>query len=265
MAGLDDCYNIFDLREAAQKRLPRGVFEFFDRGTEDEIALANNRAAFEKIKLRHRALVDVSARSMETTLFGKPISMPMAIAPTGAAGLCWYHGELELAKAAAEAKIPFTLATGAMTPMEKIAEKAGGRLWFQLYVWKKRELSYQLIERAKNSGFEALIVTVDTAVPPNREYNAKNGFHLPFRCPTHGDARHAAHPRWFADVLAKIPRRTIGMPKHENYPEHLQPIAQRSDTCREGDAPGLAELGGHQDLPRHVAGHPDAEGHQPAG
>ena len=99
----------------------------------------------------------------------------MAIAPTGAAGLCWYEGELELAKAAAKTKIPFTLATGAMTSMEKIAKEANFRLWFQLYVWKQRELSYQLIERAKNNGFEALIVTTDTIVPPNREYNARTG------------------------------------------------------------------------------------------
>ena len=156
------------------------MFEFVDRATEDEVALKNNRAAFEKIKLKHRALVDVSGRSTKTMLFGKEISLPMAIAPTGAAGLCWHEGELELAKAAARAKIPFTLATGAMTSMEKIAKEANFRLWFQLYVWKQRELSYQLIERAKNNGFEALIVTTDTIVPPNREYNAKNGFLLPF-------------------------------------------------------------------------------------
>src|SRR5215471_20163952 len=181
MSSLDHCYNIFDLREVAKKRLPKGVFEFIDRGTEDEVALANNRAAFERLKLKHRALVDMTSRTMATTLFGKPVSMPMAIAPTGVAGLCWYHGELELAKAAAAAKIPFTLATGAMTPMEEIAEKAAGRLWFQLYVWEKRELSYELIERAKRCGFEALLVTVDTTVGPNREYNARNGFNMPFR------------------------------------------------------------------------------------
>src|ERR1700755_1180783 len=180
MSALDDCYNVFGLRDAAKRKLPKAVFEFVDRSTEDEIALRNNRAAFEKIRLRHRALVDVSGRSTKTTLFGKEISAPMAIAPTGAAGLCWYEGELELAKAAAKMNIPFTLATGAMTSMKKIAKEANFRLWFQLYVWKQRELSYQLIERAKNNGFEALIVTTDTIVPPNREYNAKNGFLLPF-------------------------------------------------------------------------------------
>ncbi|HUN44858.1 MAG TPA: alpha-hydroxy acid oxidase, partial [Acetobacteraceae bacterium] len=184
MPALDRCLNVYDLRAAAKRRLPRAVFEFVDRGSEDGIAVANNRASFERIKLRHRALVDVSGRTMNTTLFGKPVSMPMAIAPTGAAGLCWHEGELELAKAAAKAKIPFTLATGAMTSMEKIAKEAGpgvgGRLWFQLYVWNKREMSYQLIERAHRAGFEALIVTVDTIVPPNREYNTHNGFLLPF-------------------------------------------------------------------------------------
>ena len=84
MSRLDNCYNVFDLREAAKRRLPKAVFEFVDRSTEDELALRNNRTAFEKIKLKHRALVDVSARSTRTTLFGKEISLPMAIAPTGA-------------------------------------------------------------------------------------------------------------------------------------------------------------------------------------
>jgi isopentenyl diphosphate isomerase/L-lactate dehydrogenase-like FMN-dependent dehydrogenase len=218
MSALDDCYNVFDLRDAAKRKLPKAMFEFVDRSTEDEIALRNNRAAFEKIRLRHRALVDVSGRSTKTTLFGKEISAPMAIAPTGAAGLCWYEGELELAKAAAKMKIPFTLATGAMTSMEKIAREANFRLWFQLYVWKQRDLSYQLIERAKNNGFEALIVTTDTIVPPNREYNAKNGLDLPFT-PTLRFTRDILQkPGWFANVLLKY-LTTIGMPRNENYPE----------------------------------------------
>jgi (S)-mandelate dehydrogenase len=231
MGALDNCYNIFDLREAAKKRLPRGVFEFFDRGTEDEIALVNNRAGFEKLKLKHRALIDMTHRTMQTTLFGKPVSMPMAIAPTGVAGMCWYHGELELAKAASEAKIPFTLATGAMTPMEEIAEKAPGRLWMQLYVWQKRELSYELINRAKNCGFEALIVTVDTAVSPNREYNAKNGFHQPFRMTTKATLDILSKPRWTATVLSRY-LMNGGLPKYENAPKHLQ-RSIRTDPNRE--------------------------------
>jgi (S)-mandelate dehydrogenase len=235
MSKLDRCYNIADLRAAAQRRLPRGVFEFVDRGSEDEVALRNNRAAFERIKLKHRALVDVSGRSMATTLFGKPVSMPMAIAPTGAAGLCWHEGELELAKAAAQAKIPFTLATGAMTSMEKIAEQAGpavgGRLWFQLYVWKQRELSYQLIERAKAAGFEALIVTTDTIVPPNREYNDRNGFLLPFYPTMRFTLDVMRHPTWVANVLLKY-LTTIGMPRNENFPEPYRHRVTSNDPAR---------------------------------
>nr|WP_294519425.1 alpha-hydroxy acid oxidase [uncultured Rhodopila sp.] len=230
MAALDTCYNVLDLREAAKRRLPRAVFEFVDRSTEDELALRNNRAAFEKIKLTHRALVDVSARTTKTTLFGKEIALPMAIAPTGAAGLCWHEGELELAKAAARAKIPFTLATGAMTAMEKIAREANFRLWFQLYVWKQRELSYQLIDRAKHNGFEALIVTTDTIVPPNREYNARNGFLLPFHPTWRFTADIMRHPTWFATVLLKY-LRTIGLPRMENYPDpYRRPITTDAAT-----------------------------------
>ena len=221
MSRLDDCYNVFDLRDAAKRRLPKAIFEFVDRSTEDEVALKNNRAAFERIKLRHRSLVDVSNRTTKTMLFGKEISMPMAIAPTGAAGLCWHEGELELAKAAAKAKIPFTLATGAMTNMEKIAREANFRLWFQLYVWKQRDLSYGLIERAKNAGFEALIVTTDTIVPPNREYNARNGFNIPFQPNVRFTLDIMKKPEWFANVLVKY-LTSIGMPRNENYPPQYQ-------------------------------------------
>ena len=268
MSALDRCLNVYDLRAAAKRRLPRAVFEFVDRGSEDGIAVANNRNAFERIKLRHRALVDVSGRTMATTLFGKPVSMPMAIAPTGAAGLCWHEGELELAKAAAKAKIPFTLATGAMTSMEKIAQEAGpgvgGRLWFQLYVWNKREMSYQLIERAHRAGFEALIVTVDTIVPPNREYNTHNGFLLPFTPNVTLHARHHAasgvvHQR--ADEVLHHHRHAA----QRELPGRIQAdVAQRSQHARD-DAAGFARLGRHQDLPRQVARHPDDQGHQPAG
>ncbi|MBS0559633.1 MAG: alpha-hydroxy-acid oxidizing protein [Proteobacteria bacterium] len=221
MNALAHCYNIADLREAARRRLPKGVFEFVDRGTEDEVALRNNRAAFERIKLRPRSLVDVSRRSMQTTLFGKPVGMPLAIAPTGAAGLCWYHGELELAKAAAAAKVPFTLATGAMTSMEEIAKEAGGRLWMQLYLWNERRYSYELIKRAENAGFEALILTVDTVVSPNREYNPRNGFNLPFHPNVRAISDMLAHPRWLAGVLTRY-LTTTGMPRYENLPEQFR-------------------------------------------
>jgi len=214
-------YNIFDLREMALKRVPKGLFEFVDRGTEDEVALRNNRAAFERIKLIPRTLVDVSARSQEITLFGHRQKMPIVIAPTGTAGLMWHEGEIALARAAKAAGIPFSLATGSITAMEKVAAEAGGRLWFQLYMWSQVDLSYQLVERAKAAGYEGLMVTVDSAVSGNREYNLRNGFTIPFTYSRKNVTDVLKHPRWLLSVLARY-KLTTGMPTYANYPEELR-------------------------------------------
>lgn len=214
-------YNIFDLRDIAQRRIPKGLFEFVDRGTEDEVALRNNRAVFDRIKFKPRTLVDVSGRSQEITLLGQRHKMPIAIAPTGTAGLLWHEGEIALARAAREAGIPFTLATGSMTAMERVAEEAGGRLWFQLYMWPDKSLSHKLVERARAAGYEALIVTVDGAVSGNREYNLRNGFTIPFTFTTKNIADVLAHPRWLFGVLARYVF-TTGMPRYENYPSEIK-------------------------------------------
>ncbi|MBI3057021.1 MAG: alpha-hydroxy-acid oxidizing protein [Betaproteobacteria bacterium] len=214
-------YNIEDLREIARRRVPKGMFEFVDRGAEDEVALRNNRTAFERIRLKPRALIDVSKRSQEITLFGKPQKMPIAIAPTGSAGLMWHDGEIALARAAAAAGIPFTLATGSMTAMEKIAAQAGGRLWFQLYMWPDRSLSHKLVERASTAGFEALVVTVDGAVSGNREYNLRNGFTIPFTFTRRNVSDVLMHPEWLLGVLARYVF-TTGMPRYENYPSEFK-------------------------------------------
>jgi isopentenyl diphosphate isomerase/L-lactate dehydrogenase-like FMN-dependent dehydrogenase len=214
-------YNIGDLREMARRRLPKGMFEFVDRGAEDEWSLANNRAAFERIRLRPRTLVDVSGRSQEITLFGKKQPMPIAIAPTGTAGLLWYKGEVGMARAAAAAGIPFTLSTNSMTAMETIVEQAGGRLWFQLYMWSDRGLSHKLVERARAAGYEALIVTVDGAVSSNREYNERNGFSMPMTFSARNVADVLTRPRWLAGVLLRH-LLTVGAPRFENYPSEFQ-------------------------------------------
>lgn len=214
-------FNIEDLRVIAQRRTPKGIFEFVDRGSEDEVALRNNRTAFERIKLNPRPLVDVSKRSQATDLFGQQPAMPIAIAPCGTAGLMWYQGELELARAAAAAKIPFTLATGSMTAMEKIAEEAPGQLWFQLYMWPDRSMSHKLVERARAAGFEALVVTVDGVVSGNREYNLRNGFTVPFTYSRRNIVDVMRHPRWMVGVLGRY---TLGggLPRYENYPSELK-------------------------------------------
>jgi isopentenyl diphosphate isomerase/L-lactate dehydrogenase-like FMN-dependent dehydrogenase len=221
MADLGAVYNIADLCEIAKRRLPKGLFEFVDRGTEDEVSLHNNRAVFERIRLRPRTLVGVSGRSQEISLFGNKHKMPIVIAPTGIAGLLWHEGEIALARAAAEAGIPFTLATGSMTAMERVAEQAGGELWFQLYMWPDRSMSHKLVERARAAGYKALMVTVDGVVSGNREYNLRNGFTIPFSFTRKNVTDVMMHPGWMLNVLAKYVF-TTGMPRYENYPSEIK-------------------------------------------
>jgi isopentenyl diphosphate isomerase/L-lactate dehydrogenase-like FMN-dependent dehydrogenase len=210
-------YNIFDLRDIALRRVPRGLFEFMDRGTEDEVSLRNNRAVFERLRFTPRTMVDVSKRTQDTTLFGVTHKMPLVIAPTGTAGLMWFEGELALARAARAAEIPFTLATGSMTAMERVADEAGGELWFQLYMWPDRSLSHELVQRAKAAGYKALVVTVDGVSAGNREYNIRNGFTIPFTFSTRNVIDMVSHPRWLFGTMMRY-LLTTGMPMYANYP-----------------------------------------------
>jgi (S)-mandelate dehydrogenase len=223
MFSLDRCYSVADLREAAKKRLPKGLFEFIDRGTEEEVGLAANREAFHRLKLRMRFLVDLTKRDMGTELFGQRMGLPLGIAPTGIAGLCWYQGELGLAKAAAEAKVPFTLASTSLTPMDTIVKEAGGRLWFQQYMWKESHLNYEMIARARDLGFEALVVTIDTALGRLREHNERNGFVFPFRLTPRFALDMLRHPGWLTGTMFRYFARN-GFPRHENYPAKYQRI-----------------------------------------
>ncbi len=213
-------FNVSDFRALAAKRLPKSLFEFVDRGSEDDVALESNRAAFARVKFMPKVLVDISARSLSTELFGVPLSMPLAISPTGSAGLLWQNGELALARAAAAAGVPFTLATGSLTSIEQVAAEAGGRLWFQLYMWKRKELSYELVKRAEQAGIEALVLTVDAPIPSNREYNQRNGFVLPFRLNRHNIPGLLARPGWLAGVMGRYIA-SGRLPRFENYPEEL--------------------------------------------
>ena len=214
-------YNTADLREKARRRLPKGLFEFMDRGNDDEIAMRDNIIALQRIKLKPRVLVDVSKRSQEISLFGKKQCMPVIVAPTGSTGLAWYEGEIALARAAAAHGIPFTLAMGSMTALERVAAEAGGTLWFQIYMWPERALSHQLVARARDAGYEALVFTVDTPVAPGREYNLRNGFTIPFKFTRRNVVDVLTHPRWLLGVLARY-MVTTGMPRYANFPAHTQ-------------------------------------------
>jgi (S)-mandelate dehydrogenase len=198
---LEKAVNIEDLRRLAKRRLPRAIFDFFDGGAEDEVTLRENRAAFERVRLLPRVLVDVSKIQTAVDLLGKPSAMPLAIAPTGGISAGRYGAELMLARAAKAAGVPFTMATPSAFAIERVAEEVGGRLWFQLYAVRNLQFRNKLVTRAKDSGYEAILVTVDLAVSGKRERDPRNGFHTPYS-PNWRNSRDVVFkPAWALDML----------------------------------------------------------------
>ncbi|WP_228255720.1 alpha-hydroxy acid oxidase [Pollutimonas thiosulfatoxidans] len=214
-------YNNEDLRLAAKRALPRGLYEYIARGSEDETALGRNRRALDAIKFRPKVFVNVAGRNQKTTVLGKEQASPLIIAPTGAAGLMWYQGEIALARAAQQAGVPFTVSTSAITSMEKIAQASQARLWFQLYIWPDFAMAEELIGRAEAAGYDTLMVTVDTIVNPNREYNSRNSFNVPIRFNARNTLDVCRHPLWLIRVFLKYLLNS-GMPQFENYPDAMR-------------------------------------------
>jgi isopentenyl diphosphate isomerase/L-lactate dehydrogenase-like FMN-dependent dehydrogenase len=217
--------SVADLRDMAKRHLPRGIFEYVARGIDEDRALAGNARGFDEIELVPRVVRDVSGASAACTLFGLPSAAPIAVSPTGFASLLWLDGEIGSARAAAKAGVPFALSTGSITPMEQVKDAAGGRLWLQLYVWPQRDMTRELIARAKKAGYEALIITVDTPVAPFRPYNLKNGFSIPFKISRRNAFDIASHPRWLLNVVMRRYLKS-GPMVAENYPAQLRvPVA----------------------------------------
>lgn len=210
--------DIEDLRRMAKRRLTKGIFGFIDHGSEDDIALRHNRAALERIRLRARILNDVSRRDPSITLFGKTQRLPIIVAPTGPAGYVWYRGETAIAKAAARAGIPFTLASTSNTAMETILADGGGRQWYQLYVWKDLEQSLKTVLRAREAGFEALVLTVDSIVYYNRRWDIENGMVFPVRMTPKVVLDALAHPRWLIGTMGRYWMAEGGLPRYVNIP-----------------------------------------------
>jgi (S)-mandelate dehydrogenase len=210
----DEAINIEDLRRLAQRRLPRAIFDFFEGGAEDEVTLRENRAAFERVRLLPRVLVNVAAVDTKVTLFGTETKLPLAIAPTGGISAGRAGAELALARAAKAFGVPFTLATPAAYTIERVAEEVGGRLWFQLYAVRQREFREKLVSRAKNSGYEALLVTVDLPISGKRERDPRNGFRTPYN-PNWRNSRDVLFkPAWLLEILRHgLP----GMANFEGY------------------------------------------------
>jgi L-lactate dehydrogenase (cytochrome) len=188
--------SVADLRRIARRRLPGGVFDYIDGAAEDERTLAANEAAFAATTFRPRVLRGVEKIDISTTVLGRPVSCPLVLAPTGFTRIADPEGELAVARAAERAGLPYTLSTLSTRSIEEVRAVSDGRLWFQVYAWRDRGLVTEMIERAAAARYEALMLTVDTAVFGRRERDVRRGFSLP---PTIGPATlldGALHPAW---------------------------------------------------------------------
>jgi len=201
--------NIADLREIARRRVPRAFFEYADRGSYDEVTLRENRRAFERLQLRQRVMQNVDHRSLGTTILGSPVSMPLAIAPTGLTGLQHGSGEILGARAAAEAGIPFCLSTVSICSIEQVRAACDTPFWFQVYVMRDRGFTRELIRRARAAQCSALMLTADLTVQGQRHREIKNGLSVPPKVTLRNLFDIASKPRWAWSVL-KAPSRSFG-------------------------------------------------------
>jgi L-lactate dehydrogenase (cytochrome) len=199
--------SVADLRAIARRRLPRGVFDYIDGAAEDERTLAANSAAFAEVTFRPRVLRDVGEVDPSTTLLGRPLPLPLVLAPTGFTRIADPDGELAVARAAARAGLPYTLSTLSTRSIEEVAAVSAGRKWFQVYVWRDRGLVKEMIGRAASAGYEALVLTVDTAVLGRRERDVRRGFSLPPKIGLGTLVDGAAHPGWTWRFLRSEPIR----------------------------------------------------------
>jgi L-lactate dehydrogenase (cytochrome) len=189
-----------DVRARARRRLPRVAFDFVDGAADAEVTLRRNVEAFERVVLRPRQLVDVSERSLATTVLGRPVDLPVLIAPTGMSRVAGPGGDVAGARAAARAGTVFVLSTMSSQSIEEVRARAAGELWFQLYLWRDRSLVERLLDRAEAASYRALVVTVDVPIVGNRLRDQRNGFTMPPKVRLHTAADLLRHPRWLAGL-----------------------------------------------------------------
>ena len=192
---------IEDLRSLARKRVARAIFDYVDRGSYAEQTLHANRADLEGLMLRQRVAIDVEHRSTRATMLGEDVAMPVALAPTGLAGLNWADGEILAARAAGRFGVPFTLSTMSICSIEDVAGAVAKPFWFQLYVMRDRGFAASLIERARAAKCSALCLTLDLQVQGQRHQDIKNGLSVPPRLTLATLLDVMAKPGWALNVL----------------------------------------------------------------
>lgn len=200
---------IDDLKKQARRRVPTMFFDYADSGAWTESTYRANEEDFRKIKFRQRVLVDMDNRTLETTMIGQKVSMPVALAPTGSTGMQHADGEMLAAQAAEEFGVPFTLSTMSICSIEDVASATKKPFWFQLYVMRDKEFVYNLIDRAKAAKCSALVLTLDLQILAQRHKDLRNGLSAPPRMTPRNIVDLALRPRWCLGMLGTR-RRTFG-------------------------------------------------------
>jgi L-lactate dehydrogenase (cytochrome) len=199
---------IADLKEKARRRVPKMFFDYADSGALTESTYRANEEDFGKIKLRQRVLVDMTNRSLASTMIGEKVSMPVALAPTGSTGMQHADGEMLAAQAAEEFGVPFTLSTMSICSIEDVASVTTKPFWFQLYVMRDRDFVYNLIDRAKAAKCSALVLTLDLQILAQRHKDLRNGLSAPPKFTPSSVWQLATRPGWCLK-MAGTPRRTF--------------------------------------------------------
>ncbi len=198
--------NVSDLRRRAKRRTPKAVFDYVDGAADDEISLERSRKLFRDLEFRPNILRDVSDCDPSTEILGVSAAMPFGFAPTGYTRMMHHEGELAVSRVAQRTGIPFALSTmGTTTPEDVALGAPDADLWFQLYVWRDREFSSSLVERAQSSGFRVLVLTVDLPVGGARLRDVRNGMTVPPSLTAKTFLDGAMHPNWWFDFLTTEP------------------------------------------------------------
>lgn len=216
-AALQRAQTIDDLRRVALRRVPRSVFDYVDGGSEQELTMKRTRAAFDSAEYRAHVLRNVEHVDTTIDIFGQRSAAPFVLAPTGFTRMMHHEGELAVAAAAAKAGVPYTLSTVGTTSIEDVANvQPTGARWFQLYPPRDRARIESLVGRAAEAGYEALVLTVDTAVAGRRLRDTRNGLTVPPTLTVKTLAQMAIRPRWWMNVLSTAPLDFANLPKTES-------------------------------------------------
>lgn len=236
------CVSVDDVERLARRRVPGAVWDYVAGGSDSEVAMRRNAEAFERVELHPTAFGQVAAPDITAEVLGRPAAAPIVLAPTGYTRLSHHTGERAVAAAAAQAGLPYALSTYATTSITDVARAApDGRNWFQVYLMKDRAVTRAHLDEAREQGYEALVLTIDTTVTGMKRKDKQNGFAIPPQLTGRTMAGMARHPGWVADILTTEPLRFATFPEGSTYARWGMSNELREQEIRPADITWLRE------------------------